>query len=352
MIEAFRQKKAPGLFLSGFFKTPARNITKSRKVVIDIQRSGEQYAVDVVRGTGGRLSTRKRFTTKEYIPPVYDQFVALGEEELMERMPGQTEYDSPDFAAMVMAIISDEQTEQQEMILRSIEYQAAQAFFTGQIVLVNGDTIDFKQKATHNYEVGTSWSDSGGTPIDDIQLALNLNRKDGKVDSDIAIMSEESFADFIANAQVVAQADLRRIDRLDIKPPSMNTEGAAFHGTFSVGAYRIQLWTYPQFYQVPEGFGLANEGELLNYIPSDRVLITSSKARFDLLFAGIPSVANRNDPRLAALGLAGIPTNIATDFHPYSHLDEEVLSIKAGVRSAPLCVPTQIDAFTVIDTVA
>ena len=63
------------MFLSGFFQSPERNKTRSRKVVIDVKRNEETIAVDVVRGSGGRLNINKRFTTKEYVPPVYQRDV-------------------------------------------------------------------------------------------------------------------------------------------------------------------------------------------------------------------------------------------------------------------------------------
>lgn len=350
MLEAFKQKKAPTMFLSSFFRTPPRNITRGKSVVIDVKRNDEAIAIDVVRGTNGRMNENKRFTTKEYTPPMYDEWSPFAEEELMNRGVGQTEYEDPAFLAEFIARVTDDQVQNQETIMRAIEKQASDVMFTGTVVLINNDSLDYKQKATHNFTAANDWNLAGGLPLDDIQTAVNLNRKDGKVDSNITIMGEQAFKDFINNAQVQKFGDFRRIDRMTIVPPVMNTEGAAFQGEVSVGAYRVQIWTYPQFYLVPLGFGLANEGTLVPYVPTDKVCVLSSTTRFDLVYAGIPALVDRVDPRLQAIGLTSVPTSIATDFHPYAHVDNTAVSVKTGVRSAPLCVPTQIDGYTVIDT--
>ena len=350
MLEAFKQKMAPTMFLSGFFRTPPRNITRSRKVVIDVKRNDEAIAIDVVRGTGGRKNDNKRFTTKEYAPPMYDESSAFNEEELMERAPGSTEYTDTAYIAELIARITDDQVQHQEMIMRAVEKQAADVFFTGTVPLINNDTIDFKQKNTHAFTVSTDWNNANGVPLTDLATACDLNRKDGKVESNIVIMGDQAVTDFLDNAQVKAIGDFRRINRIDITPPTPNTEGAKFHGEVSVGSYRLQIWTYPQFYKVPLGFSLANEGTLVPYIPTDKVVVTGSAVRFDLVYAGIPDMVRRVDPRLESLGLPAVPMSIATDFHPYAHLDDRAVNIDVGVRSAPLCIPTQIDGYTTIDT--
>ena len=76
MLEAFKQKANPTLFLSQWFRTTERDIFRSRKAVIDVKRNKEEIAIDVVRGTGGRLNNNKRFTTKEYRPPMYDEYMS------------------------------------------------------------------------------------------------------------------------------------------------------------------------------------------------------------------------------------------------------------------------------------
>lgn len=351
MIEAFRQKKAPTMFLSGLFKTKSNWMFRARKVAIDVKRNEQTIAVDVKRGTGGNLNTNKQFTTKEYEPPVYDEYSSLFEEELNERNIGNTEYNQTEYIADAIARITDDQVVNQENILRSIEKQAADVLLTGTVILINNDTLDYKQKTTHNFTVGTSWSTTSADAFGDLQTAVDLNTKDGKIDSDMAIFGQGAWQDLLRNDDFQKQANYRRVNLMEIRRPSINTDGAAFHGFITVGAYELQVWTYPQYYLVPTGYGLANEGTLVPYIPDDKVIVTGMDIDLRLVYGGIPTIVGRKDPRLSAIGLPGIPANIATDFHAYNQLDDKGTCVEAGVRSAPLCIPTQIDGYTVIDTI-
>lgn len=351
MLAAFKQKIGAFMFLSSFFQTPPSNIVRARTVRIDVKRNGEKIAVDIVRGTGGRNNINKRFTSKEYAPPVYDEYTHLYEEELNDRQLGEDEYQTPEYMAGVVARVTDDQSEIHDMVLRAIEYQASQVMFNGTITLQNNESLDFKQKATHQIIVGTTWANVAADALGDLQGACTVVRKDGKVNCDIAIMGETAIGHFLNNTAVKAILDNRRMERGQIVEPRFNTEGATFHGTISAGDYTLELWAYPQFYEVPEGYGLANEGTLQPYVPADKVCVISSKTRFDLVFAGIPQLVNRVSPELAGMGITGVPQNVAGDFQPYAFTDDKKTCLEVGVRSAPLCIPTQIDGFAVLDVI-
>jgi len=350
MLAAFKQKKAPTMFLASWFKTTSRDMFRSRKCVIDVKRNEENISIDVVRGTGGRLNNNKRFTTKEYTPPLYDEYTSYFEEELNERLPGNIEYSNPEYMAQLLAIMTDDQVELQEKILRSIELQASQALFTGAVTLLNNDSLDFKQKASHNFAAATVWSNTSAVPTDDFITAATLNRKDGKTDSRVAIFGESAWENFIKRNGANNRFDLINMDLGKIQPPVMNMDGAVFHGVFTAGSYQFQAWTYPQFYLVPTGWGLANEGTLVPYVPTDKVLVLPMANAIDLrlVYAGIPQLVERVDPMLQGLGITRVPENVRGDFMPYGLVDDEATCIKAGVRSAPLCIPTQIDGWSVI----
>ncbi|MCK5612877.1 major capsid protein [Candidatus Pacearchaeota archaeon] len=351
MIEAFKQKMAPTMFLSSFFKTRPRWMFKAVTVDIDVKRNDEAIAVDVKRGTGGNLNVNKQFTTKEYEPPVYNEYTTLFEKELNDRNIGSPEYVQTDYVSDAIARITDDQIENQEKILRSIEKQAADVLLTGTVPLINNDTLDYKQKGTHNFTAGTSWSTASADAFADLQTAVDNNRKDGKIKSDIGIFGEGAWQDLLRNDDFQEQANFRRVNLMEINRPVINTDGAAFHGFITVGAYELQVWTYPQYYKVPENYSLPNEGTLVKYIPDDKVIVLGSTIDLRLVYAGIPRIVNKKEPRLAEIGLPGIPGNFAGDFHPFHYLDVEDKCVKAGVESAPLCIPTQIDGYTVIDTI-
>jgi hypothetical protein len=236
--------------------------------------------------------------------------------------------------------------------------QAAQIFFNGGIVtLQNADNVDYKQKTSHNFNVGTNWSNSAATPWSDLAAACQLNREDGKVavGEFVAVFGETAWENYLTRSE--GRNDVLNVKLDDISPPVMNTEGAAFHGIITAGSYRLQAWTYPQVYEVPTaadlgGLTLPNAGTLQPFVPADHVLVVPPSNAIDLrlVFAGIPRVVPAVDPGLIAMGLTRVPQGMAGDFHPYTYVDDKKATLEVGVQSAPLAIPTQIDGFTTMDT--
>lgn len=359
MLEAFEQKAAPTNFLSSFFKTSERDIFPTEQCVIDVKRNLEQIAIDVKRGRGGNLNDNKRFTTKEYKPPVYDEYSAYVGDELMKRVPGMDPYNvSQSNLTQLVAMITDDQAQNWAKILRSIEYQASQVLFSGQVPLINDETIDYKQKASHQISVTTAWSDSAGLPYKDIEGGADIIRKDGKTVLTDLVFGSTAWQNFLSNPDNVTKFNLRRVDIANIAPPRINTEGAALHGVVTVGSYTVRCWTYPQFYDIPSDaeIGLAsgtipNGGQSgLPYVPATKVLLIGESIDLRLVYAGLPVVAPQTDPTLAALGITALPMSTRGVRQPYAHVDVKRYSLMTGVRSAPLCVPTQIDGFAWIET--
>ena len=353
--EAFEQLARPTGFYTGMYQTPETNIVSSKTIFFDIKRNDEQFAVDVVRGTGGRGNINKRFSTKEYEPPFYNEFAWINQDERLLRVMGRTQFDEHTEADVLAAILQS-QLVLSAKIDRSVEKQCADALFSGVITLVNGDTIDFKQKATHQVTSGdlgrSVWGNAAGDPDADLQDLCDLNRKDGKSTSNVAEFSPEALNLYLKNTTVKEKTNFRRVDTIDLRPPRPNSEGANFHGTITVGDYELEVWTYPQFFTIPIGFGLANEGTQQPYIPAFKVRVGNKNSRFDLVFAGVEKLVPVETPELTALGINQVPTTMRGRMHTYGAVDELQENAKFGVKSAPLAIPTDIDSFSVITTAA
>lgn len=351
MNRAFEQMAPPTFFLTNFFRTTDIMVVAATELVLDVRRKNEPIAVDIARHAGGRGNKASIFDTHIYKPPLYNENSYITGEDLEKRMPGQTEWHDPAVGTQVQALVLDRQLIEHDKIVRSVEYLSSQAMFTGVIILINTQSLDFKQKATHRFDPAVAWSNVLGKPLDDFAKGGELNRKDGKSNPDIAIFGSTAWQLFLANAQIKENVNFRRAKLIDINPPVMNVDGATFHGMITVGSYEVQAWTYPQFYDVPLGFGLPNEGTTVPYVPVDMAWIGNSKARFDLMFAGVPVMVGQNIPALIETGIGKIPANMAGKFVPYGYTDMEKQAIKIGVMSAPLPVPVDIDSFCVIENI-
>lgn len=348
MVTVFKKKATPTGFLSSRFQSPDSNKFDSVEIPMDIKRNDEEVSVDIIRGTEGRNNVNKRFTTETYTPPVYDEFANYNKNERLQRAIGRTEYDENSMAD-VIAAITDDQVLMQEKIMRAIELQAANAMFTGQIPLINNDIVDFNLKTTHLISPGVDWSNAAGVPIDDLADAALLNRKDGLTMTTDSIWGATALNLLFNNDQFKERANVQweKVEDMAFRPPVMNSEGAAFQGRLTIGDYNINVWTYPQYYLVPTGYGLANEGTKVPYVPTDKIWLGSFNARFDLLYAGIAKLVTA-DPRLASIGITNIPQTMKGDFHIYGGVDTLGSNVIYGVKSAPLCVLTDVDSFCVL----
>ena len=348
MAAVFEKKANPTMFLSSRFQSPDSNKSNTTEIVFDIKRNDEDVAVDIVRGTHGRNNVNKRITTKTYTPPVYDEYANFNANERLNRALGRTEYDEHSMAE-VIAVITDDQVKLQNKIIRAIELQAANAMFTGTIPLINNDTVDFKLKSSHEIAPAVDWSNASGVAIDDLAGGALLNRTDGLTMTSDSIFGSDALNLLFNNAQFLAKAGVQweKVENMNFRPPVINSEGAAFHGRLTIGDYVINVWTYPQFYKVPTGFGLANEGTKVPYVPTDKVWLGSFNAQFDLLFAGMAKLVTAPDPRLASIGINQIPQTMKGDFHLYGAVDEMAANATYGVKSAPMCVLTDADSFCI-----
>jgi hypothetical protein len=214
--------------------------------------------------------------------------------------------------------------------------------------LINYDTVDFKVKATHKIAPAVDWSNAAGVPIDDLAGGALLNRTDGLSFTTDAIFGTDAFNLLLNNDQFKEKAaqQWEKVDNMNFRPPVMNSEGANFHGRLTIGDWVINVWTYPQFYKVPVGYGLANEGTKVPYVPTDKVWLGSFNAQFDLLYAGIAKLVTA-DPRLASIGITNIPQTMKGDFHIYGGVDTLGSNVIYGVKSAPMVVLTDVDSFCI-----
>lgn len=346
LASAFKEIPKPTAFLRNKFITTERDKFLGEEVEIDSVRGKEDYAIDVTPYAGGRSNKATLFTRKTYSPPAYDEYTYLTAQELNKVQPGKTEYD---LASSVSDLLLDKLTPLRDKILRAWEVLCRDTLVFGQITLINGDIIDFKQKATLQYSTPVAWTNSTANPQNDFSVLAQRVRKYGIVAVVDAVFGDTALQKFLNNDILKSKGDLQQIERMAITSPMSREEGSEYHGTFSAGSYKINVWTYPQMFGIPTGFSLPNEGTKVPYIPDDKIVCLPAAPDFRMFFAGIPSLTDNVSSELRALtGLSQMPMMNAIDLLPYFILDQEHQSIKIGVKSRPLPVPAGIDQFGVI----
>lgn len=346
MARAFKEEELPTRFLSNKFVSTDRDKFAGEEVKIDAIRGKEEYAIDVTPYSGGRSNAATKFTRKTYSPPAYNEHTYLTAEELNKVQPGKTEYE---LASDIADILLRDQILLRNKIIRAIELLCRDSLVFGQITLINGDVIDFHQKANLQYSTPVAWTNSTANPLNDFSVVGQRVRQFGVKNIADAVFGDAALQKFLNNDIIKSKGDLRQIDRMAITSPMAQEEGAEFHGTFSAGSYKINIWTYPQFVGVPLGFSLPNEGTKVPYLPDDKIIVLPVMPDFRLFYAGIPSLTDNVSAELRAItGLPEFPVMEAIDLLPYFILDREHQSIKVGVKSRPLPVPVGIDQFAII----
>jgi hypothetical protein len=355
MIRAYEKESPATLFLTGQFQAPAENFYNSETVEMDIERDDEDLAIVITDlTTGVRMNAADLYTNKEYLAPIYGEGIALTSKDLLKRDVGRNPFENLNYRASIIARILKGARKVQKKILRAVELNAGQVLTTGTVTLIDSNgvalyEIDFQPKATHFPQVTTSWSAAGADPLTDLDSLGEVIRDDGKEDPDTLIMGKDAYRNFIANTKVQAHYDNRRIDQGIIAPMEMRGQGGKYRGIVEIGNYRYDIWTYGGRYKHPQ------TGTQTPYIPTNKVVMRSSTGRLDATFGNIPHIGR-------ALGLAapiipGLPERISQsegvmDIHPHAWLSPDGRQLFASASSRPLLIPTAIDTFGCLNTVA
>jgi hypothetical protein len=349
-MRLFKQMRQPSNFLQSFFTMKPGNAYNGKKIELDIQRFGEDVAVAMKAGTEANINDVDLVTTKEFTPPAYGEAVSCDVNDLVERTAGVDQYSDAynGYAAKLIAKLNTAFQVIRAMITRSVELQASQILQTGTLTLTDrvGGTvyvIDFKPKATHFPTVSTSWSAAGADPLGDLQSLIDVIRSDGQVNANQAIFGAVALKNFLANTDVQANLDNRRVTIGEIRPRQDN-RGATFYGFVWIGAYMVEIWTYA------EGYKHAQTGAFTKYVDDDKVILTSSDTRLDYATARVPLPLGP-DPRVANI-MPGrlMDTSTELDVTPNLYCTPNGKQIMAELESRPLLVPVQIDGFGCLDT--
>lgn len=340
MEVAFDKKQKPSMFLANFFK---KRQLKTIKVEVQGRTVKSIYSIDVNLGTGGRRVDLSQYEKQEFTVPEYNDYAVISEEDMFKAQLGETEYTAQ--AAKMADLITDRQEVISDSQRRAEEKQAADALFNGKVVLANGTEIAYNKKATHTIDkTSAKWNGSSGNPIADIKDACKLCVDDGKVATGLfnLILEDAGLVAMLANANFKASSNFDQgIKRTDINIPVELTPGAMFHGQISCGSYRVNIWTYNEKYTIPTGYGFANEGTEVGYIPQGCGILLPDNPNFVRYYGAVNNV-NANG------GIGGAKLELQeVEQLPYAYdkVSGGSAITEAGVKSRPLCVPVDVDSF-------
>jgi hypothetical protein len=231
----------------------------------------------------------------------------------------------------------------------------------------NNDLIyDYLRDAGNTITVGTGWNQTTATIIPNIDAGCDQYRKTARMNPSMGIIGGSAMSALINDSNAQAQADNRRFELIQISskfpvPPEYGRyveAGLNARGLLRTEeGYELWLFTYTDGYDT-------DAGTFTKYMPADKMIITSHKARFDRQFGPgqtLPMKPQRIQWFVENFGFspmaAPMPMNIKSPgnvvvpqmftFDGYGSANAKTLTIRT--QAAPLFVTTQTDAVVVLD---
>lgn len=331
LIAVYKEQNMPTGFLRSFF--PSKE-SSSLNISIEVMRGFEKIAVDIERGSRGNGNKFSKSTEKIFQPPLYREYFNAVDLDFYDRLFSRSEnvdLDPITFREWLDTVI-EKLVILRNKIERAYEVQCSQVLDTGIVTLTSGDNVDFKRQASSKIVIATKW-DVSTNPIADLITGCTFIRTEGKFSGGTitGIFGEDALESLINNSSFQSRADIKDYELGLIREPQRNAEGATLHGRVTAGAYKINIWTYPQFFT-------NSGGTATPYIDTKKVILLPELPNFVLGFAGVPMSM--------ATGNTNIPTTIAPargSYHVGEYLDLRKATHEFDVQSAGLAVPVAVD---------
>jgi hypothetical protein len=308
-------------------------------IEIDIMRGNEKIAKTVLRGEPKKILDKKSTNDPKFsafarqYPLIFEQG-PIHAGQLTNRLPGE----NPRAGGItrkrrLLELAISKHMEHIRRTVRTCEVLAAQAILTGIMDAIigtsdTGQQYDFQRNSAHTVTVGTEWNNAASDPLtDDIDPNCDKIRQNGHLTPDMMILGSSAMSAFINHADVIAQADNRRFELIQVS--TNNPVPPRFAGFVEAGfiargrlrtpaGYELWLFTYIDSYQ-------NDAGTAVKFMPADKVLICSSSARCDRYF-GPPEMLPLHSARILWMAeMLGV--NIAAQTTP--------MNIKGGEKGVP-----------------
>lgn len=341
LLLRYAEKVGSPMFLSRNFRTPNK-LLLSEKFKIQVRRGTRKIAVPVSSvSENGRENRVSNSSDTDWKPAIYKEQLTVTGEDLWNQEFGRLVHEQDQYAAVQARVVEIGLSEVQDKIRRGLELQCAQILATGKLDLIGEDgvsrfVVDFMPKTAHFAQAAATWA-GASDKVNDLAGMIELIRKNGKRSVKDLVFGERALADFLADSNVRAILDNRRMELAEVKAPEMIAEDASYHGSFSVGQSKVRLWSYAASYDHP------NTGVDTKYVNTDHIIFLPENPEFDFIFGAIPRVTPPNGTTHFGKQVILQDQGIAFDTIQWTSQDLTAHTIQAGLRA--IAVPTAIDTF-------
>lgn len=337
LVASYKERISPPEFLETFFPTGAGDITDTLELSVEVQRTTERVAIDVVRGADGNRNEFTRSSEKIFISPYFREYFDQNHMTAYE-MAFRGDTISGNALGRLINSAVDHMKELEATIRRAYEIQRAQILDTGIMTFNKGvGSIDFKRKATSkvNLSGAGGYFSANSNVFDQFQAAGVWLRQNGKVATNTfdAIFGTTAIKDFFANTIFLGRQNLFNMSLDSISSPEKTASGGIYHGTITAGPYRINIWSYPEYYQNAAGTYV----DLFN---PKIVAVLPPKPMFKTAYAMTPQLLNPGQqPQIGKFILS-------------EYTDQKLRTREFHIESAGMPIPVGVDQIYTMQAVA
>lgn len=350
MLEVYEGDKGyarPG-FLTSFFKTRPEYYTDGEKISIDVIRNSRKVAPVVTALGGASVQVAASvFNGVEVAPPVYLMERPVDLYELLQREPGETEWtkEKANWAVKVAEKLRTGKSMITDMIMRSVELQAAQIMQNGTLTLTdqNGNdayTLNLGKSASQMVTPTILWDATGADPEKDIDALAQAIADEAGVTATTLVFGRKAWDVFAKNAKIekLIQKDSYNLGSFS---NSIRGHGEIYKGFINLGSFRFDLYVYNGSY---ENF---KTGAVTRYLDEKNVLVLPNEEDLDfrLVHAVYPMLPS--DSRFSNL-VPDVATIDRVRFYNKVYGDDKNNANFIQVAARPLCLPVSLDNWGVL----
>jgi len=342
IADVYKQMPEATNFLTSYFPS---KIELTRFISYFVMRDDEQVAVDVARGSEGNRNEWSIATEKVgdplYFRENFDILPMQGYDALLNPSLALAPAGALALSSLVRTV-AEKQAAMIKKIKRAIEIMCAQILMTGVIEMSangTGISIDYKRKAASLPDTsGTApWSTGATDPYAQLEEDCTFIRAYGKTtDMEFdCIMGNAVYTALLKNTTFLSRQNLFNMKLDTVNPPQRTsaTAGSVWNGRLSAGPYIVNVYTYPQSYDVLSVVAGNIVRTPTQYIDTKKYVIIPKTPFFRTYFGAVPPIVDGS----------GNATPMAGDFVFTDWVAADKRSHNYDVESCPLPVPVAID---------
>jgi hypothetical protein len=342
IADVYKQMPEATNFLTSYFPS---KIELTRFISYFVMRDDEQVAVDVARGSEGNRNEWSIATEKIgdplYFRENFDILPMQGYDALLNPSLALAPAGALALSSLVRTV-AEKQAALIKKIKRAIEIMCAQILMTGVIEMSangTGISIDYKRKAAslQDTSVSAPWTTGATDVYEQIETDCTFLRAYGKttdMEFDL-IAGNAAFNALLKNTTFLERQKSYNMKLDSVNPPARVsvTSGAVWNGRLSAGPYTVNIYTYPQSYDVLSVVGGNIVRTPTQYIDTNKYVIIPKTPYFKTFFGAVPPIVDGS----------GNATPIAGDFVFTDWVAADKRSHNYDIESCPLPVPVAID---------